>query len=401
VVLFAAVLVAGLFAGTSPAGAAGDDEHAARPGGHWVHREVGQAPPEIVGGTPANPGEFPYQVALAFAGTPGIPIRGQFCGGSLIAPDTVLTAAHCVIDGIWVFIGDDGSVLDVEVDYLKPNNVDVLAGTVDLGANGAAERLDVRQIRLSPDFTVDIEASFNLFLPDVAILQLKTPSTTGTPVDLAVPGQEALYAAGTPSTVSGWGATGGAFDAPPTILQQAELPIVSDADCTIAYGTDFDASRNLCAGDLETGLPSPCFGDSGGPLVVDNAGEPLQVGIVLGGDGCGAPERPSVFSRVAPNADWVGRYLDPDEVPDKPRRTSVARGRSGNWFVQWRPPAFDGGTRITGYRVKVVGDRTYQLPATARRLDMGLQTVGGHRVVVRAVNGVGQGIGAVVSFTVH
>lgn len=396
--MMAVVLTAGLFAG-GVAGAEG--ERPAPEGARWEYREVGHAPPEVVGGVPANPGEFPYQVALVRTGAPGIPVRGQFCGGSLISPDTVMTAAHCVIDGIWVLVDQDGNVIDVHVERLRPQDVNVLAGTVDLGANGNAERIAVRRVQLAPDFTVDVNGFFNTLLPDVAVLQLAAPSATGTPVQLAVPGQESLYAGGTPSIVSGWGSTTGVPGAVPTILQHATFPIVSDADCAAAYGSDFDATRNVCAGDLPTGLPSACFGDSGGPLVVDNEGDPLQVGVVLGGDACGAAERPTVFSRVAANTDWVGRYLDPDEVPD-PTRVVTTQQRAFKVRVAWRPPQFDGGTPVTGYQVKVGNRPVVTTGPGARHADINiasLRTGRPYRVTVRAINAVGTGAARVGSYT--
>jgi hypothetical protein len=387
----------------SPAGAqtgegeAGGPPRPAPAGTHWTYvaSDRPEARPEVVGGTPATPGTFPYQVALSDPDLPGLNIRGQFCGGSLIAPDTVLTAAHCVVAGLWVLVGPDDQILDVQVDLLRPTDVDILAGDVDLGRDSAAERLDVRQIRVDPAFMVDFDATFNFFVPDVAILQLASASTTGTPVALAVPGQEGLYPAGTNATVSGWGNTGNALEAPPTILQQATLPIVADGECATAYGSDVDASRNLCAGDLADGLPTPCFGDSGGPLVIDDNGTPLQVGVVLGGDGCPAPERPAVFSRVAANADFVGRYLDPDEVPDRPLRVRASQ-RGATLRVSWRPPDFDGGTKITGYRVAVSGGvPAVTVGGSSRHVDVGLQGSPlrpgrTYTVKVRALNAVGQ-----------
>ncbi|HEX9925419.1 MAG TPA: trypsin-like serine protease [Anaerolineae bacterium] len=90
--------------------------------------------PQIVGGTLASPGEYPWQVALVTASQAN-PYNGQFCGGSLIAPQWVLTAAHCVVDA--------GSVS-------APGAVDVLVGILKLSSgptNGATgQRLDVAQV---------------------------------------------------------------------------------------------------------------------------------------------------------------------------------------------------------------------------------------------------------------
>lgn len=347
-------------------------------------------------GTPATPGTFGYQVALVDNQVPGLNIRGQVCGGSLISPDTVLTAAHCVIAGVWILVGPDDQIIDVQVDQVRPTDVDVLAGDVNLGRGSAAERLHVRQIRLHPDFTVNLTSSFDPFSPDVAIVQLASASTTGTPVALATPADDALYPAGTPATVSGWGSTGNPLEGPPTVLQTASIPIAADADCTIAYGTDVDVAHQLCAGDLVDGLPTPCFGDSGGPLVIDDGGTPLQVGVVQAGDGCPAPERPAVFGRVAAEADFLGRYLDPDEVPDRPERVRFAQqGRTLR--VSWQRPAFDGGTPVTSYSLRFSNGLTIApIAASGKRghfdVDLGqfaLQPGRTYTVKVRATNAVG------------
>ena len=387
--LLVALMAAGLLAlaGSSPVGAL-----SAQTDGPATEA----APPEIVGGTPATPGQFPYQVALVFRDAPGIPVRGQFCGGSLIAPDTVLTASHCVIYDLQISGGDGGDDFDVRPILTPASEVDVIAGTTSLGLGGGGERLHVRRIRLAPDFAVDFNSSFNFFQPDLAILQL-TSNSTATPVDLAVPGQEGLYPAGTPATVTGWGATEDVLQGPPTILRQATVPIVSDSDCATVYGSDFNVTRNICAGDLLNGGADSCYGDSGGPLVVDNGGEPLQVGVVLGGDGCGTPERPGVYSRVATNSAFLGRYLDPDEVPDAPSSARVTALGTGV-RVSWRAPDFDGGTAITGYQVKISGGPTRLVSRQSRHADIAIAAPGRRRITVRAVNAVGTGAPKAVSF---
>ena len=207
--------------------------------------------------------------------------------------------------------------------------------------------------------------------------------------------------------MSGWGTTGNPLAGAPTVLQSGDLPIADDADCAAAYGSDVDVARQLCAGDLVDGLPTPCFGDSGGPLVVDDGGEPLQVGVVQAGDGCPAADRPAVFGRVAAEAAFLGRYLDPDEAPDRPRHVVVAQ-RGSTLRVSWRPPEFDGGTKITGYSVVVPaagvgvaagGGRTRHVD-----IDMGagsFQPGRRYEVKVRATNAVGTSAPRVRSATIQ
>lgn len=349
------------------------------------------APQEIIGGTPADPGEFPYQVALVFSDAPGIPVRGQFCGGSLISPDTVLTAAHCVV---WD-IDRHGRPITI-----PPEEIDVIAGTTDLGIGGGGERLGVRRIDVSPDFEFDWRAWFNWLVPDVAILELSSDSAQ-TPIALATPEQVDLVAGGTPAVVSGWGLTANDHSANPVNLHSADVSMISDDDCATAYGSDFDAVLNVCAGDLMNGGVDACYGDSGGPLVVDDGGTPVQVGVVLGGDGCGFPQRPGIYTRISTNIDFLARYQDPDEVPDRPRNLVTAQSEH-HVRVSWRPPAFDGGTAITGYEVKVGNRPVVTRGPYARHVDIdisALRTGRPYRVTVRAVNEVGTGAPRIRTYT--
>ena len=131
------------------------------------------------------------------------------------------------------------------------------------------------------------------------------------------------------------------------------------------------------------------------------------IGIVLAGDGCPAPERPAVFARVAAEAGFVGRYLDPDEVPDRPRNVTITQ-RGSRVRVSWRPPEFDGGTKITGYSVTITGANVglsmlggggsaRHVDATVPPLRPGVR----YTVKVKATNAVGTGAARVRTFTVR
>lgn len=334
-------------------------------------------PPGIVGGTPATQGQYPFAVAMLVDpdnGDNGVPLIDLICAGVLISPDTVLTAAHCVIE-------QTAGGLAV----ISPGRLTIAAGDPNLNVGFAGERLSVRRVRLHPDFDPTTLAA------DVAVLQL-AGNAAEAPVALAGPGQDDLWVAGTVATAMGWGFQGNG-QPQSDVLLHADTPIISDTECDQAYGSDYQSSTMVCAGDLATGSVT-CDGnqgEDGGPLVVDDAGSPLLVGVTSWDDYCGVPLYPGVYARVAALRGFLDPYLDPDTAPDAPRRVSAARsGASAS--VRWRPPYFDGGAAITGYRVKVrPGGPVVEAPATARAVDLPALPPGRYTFAVRALNAVGVG----------
>lgn len=330
----------------------------------------GSGDPEIVGGVPVgSAAEYPYQVALVHRGVAD-PFNAQFCGGSLISPDTVLTAAHCV----------DGEVA---------TDLAVRSGIVDL-VDDVGHRANVRQIRMHPAY--DADTSDN----DVAVLQLAT-TLPETVVEMAQPSQAGLWPAGTLATITGWGDLTGDDDYPTDLHVADDVPVVDDPTCAAAYD-GYVAAHMLCAGDVELGGVDTCQGDSGGPIVVDDGGSPLQIGITSFGEGCALPGFPGVYTQVdAYYGSFLARFLDPDGPPDAPRGLAVGSA-FGLVRATWRPPFFDGGTPITGYKVRILpGGRVVNLPASARTLDVRLAPGLTHTFKVRARNATGLGAPATVS----
>ncbi len=319
---------------------------------------------EIIGGGQADPGEYPFQVALLQHGV-ARRANAHLCGGTLISPDTVLTAGHCVVGA-------------------PARAIDVLAGTHTLAPGGGGQRVRARAIRLHPGY------DDNTLENDIAVIQLgrELPYATVRP---AVPADAALYPPTTPATTIGWGDTDIAPNRQsyPYHLHEVEVPIVSDGDCAAVYGPGLLPGQRVCAGDLIDGGEDSCYGDSGGPLLVPDGPDRVQVGIVSTGRGCARRRFPGIYTEVSAYP-FVQRFLDPDSVPD--RVTRLRRGRAfGVPFVDWSPPFFDGGTRITRYRVELPGlGRARTVPGNRSRVTLANLPRGRHRVVVHAVNGLGR-----------
>lgn len=235
-------------------------------------------PTEVVGGQAAAAREFPFMVGIMDRSVRNN-FNAQFCGGSLIGADAVLTAAHCV----------EGE---------SPATIDVLVKTSRLDGSGV--RKGVRSISVHPGY--DDFTSAN----DVAVLRLRRPvgrlgAGRAAVVPLGASSQAARWAPGTPATVTGWGLTSDGGNAS-VALRKVSVPVVSDTACRNAYGSELVASVMLCAG--QAGRDS-CQGDSGGPLVVRNGSQWLQIGVVSWGYGCGEAGYPGVYSEVPALRSWI------------------------------------------------------------------------------------------------
>jgi len=274
-----------------------------------VAEAAGDPQPKIVGGESTTIEQWPWQVALACepGSSPqclGDGYQRQFCGGSLVAPDVVVTAAHCVYD-------DNPFVLAFE----PASGFEVFTGRTTL-SSAQGQEIDVTEIyyfiddgmgnptpQAQSETQVDPESELfdaQTFEWDVVFLQLESDSSSQ-PIKIAGADETALWAPGRPAFISGWGdLESGAQDFPDD-LHAAEIEIISDEACGSgsSYGSDFIAETMVCAGFLEGGVDT-CQGDSGGPLVVpiDGGGFRL-VGDTSWGFGCAFPDLPGVYGRLA------------------------------------------------------------------------------------------------------
>jgi len=147
---------------------------------------------------------------------------------------------------------------------------------------------------------------------DIALLELSAASTK-TPARVVGAAGAGLWAPGTMETIVGFGTTEEGGDVADT-LQEAQVPITTDAYCAGAYD-DFDASTMVCAGFPEGGVDT-CQGDSGGPMFGrDAAGALKVVGATSFGEGCARPGKPGVYARVGDTIlrEWI-RSQAPDGV---------------------------------------------------------------------------------------
>lgn len=215
---------------------------------------------QIVGGGKVSIAQYPYTVYLA------TPDGFQFCGGAIVAPTKIVTAAHCVHD-------------------LAPARLRVVAGRDD--------KLDVRHGTATTVSHIWVHPSFTGVRngADIAVLTV-TKRLRYRAVRLAGSSDAHLYQAGTSSTILGWGRTaeGGQTS---RYLLGATVPVVTDAACGLAYANYVRAAM-VCAGYPQGGVDS-CQGDSGGPMLVGD----VLVGIASWGEGCARPAKYGIYTRVA------------------------------------------------------------------------------------------------------
>lgn len=257
------------------AGAAGAHAERGAPG------PVAQA--SIIGGGTANPAKWQFMAALLRKGR-------LHCGGSVISPTKVLTAAHCI-------------------EGFKVSTLSVAIGRTKLTDTATGESIGVAGAVAHPDFALTRRH-------DVGVITLATP-TTAPAVDLPTPEEDAAFTApGRLLRVAGWGARNPFGVNLARELKRTTERVRTSKRCRRAYRSIFSGAAMICALGKKVKRFGPrihssaCSGDSGGPLVADAPTGPKAIGTVsFGGIFCGLDSAPSVYSRVSDSLGFITEQL--------------------------------------------------------------------------------------------
>jgi len=236
----------------------------------------------IIGGERVQPTELPYQVAVIH------PIYNIDCGGTIIAPEWVMTAAHCwtseqqptspgiSFEGYTVVVGS--------VNWKEPKfpPVNIVKTVLHRGYHNSRKPNDIALLKLSAPV---------IHPPFAMAAQLPNPGESFV-------GQEAI--------VSGYGRVDEAERfAPPHLLKVYEV-VKPDNECRSFHGNLYVNRIMLCARDARQEIKKSCRGDSGGPIAIKRGGNNVVIGInSYSHESCTHPSSYDVFTQVSAYIDWI------------------------------------------------------------------------------------------------
>ncbi|XP_064102456.1 plasma kallikrein-like isoform X2 [Macrobrachium nipponense] len=239
---------------------------------------------KVVGGENAEYGDHPWQVEFEIY-MQSLKAFTHHCGGAVISPMHVLTAAHCLSG-------------------FNKGDLRVKAGDYNLRMKDDAEQMfAVESWRVHPNFKTS-----GIYSDDIAVVKISPQRGNGFQMSrfvspVCLPSVSVSYTDGYKCQVTGWGLTDPANnDSKANILQRAEIPLLPDQPCKERYD-DFSPGM-MCAG-YDAGKIDACNGDSGGPLVCEKQGKHTVVGVVSWGISCATKGFPGIYSSTQYYLDWI------------------------------------------------------------------------------------------------
>uniref|UniRef100_A0A8D1X4N3 Enteropeptidase n=1 Tax=Sus scrofa TaxID=9823 RepID=A0A8D1X4N3_PIG len=236
--------------------------------------------PKIVGGNDSREGAWPWVVALYYNGQ-------LLCGASLVSRDWLVSAAHCVYGR-----------------NLEPSKWKAILGlhmTSNLTSPQIVTRL-IDEIVINPHYNRRRKDS------DIAMMHLEFKvNYTDYIQPICLPEENQVFPPGRICSIAGWGKV--IYQGSPAdILQEADVPLLSNEKCQQQM-PEYNITENMmCAGYEEGGIDS-CQGDSGGPLMCLENNRWLLAGVTSFGYQCALPNRPGVYARVPKFTEWIQSFL--------------------------------------------------------------------------------------------
>ncbi|XP_056619762.1 plasminogen-like [Triplophysa dalaica] len=228
----------------------------------------------VVGGCVSEPHSWPWQISLRKG-----PEKSHWCGGTLIDPQWVLTATHCLKESP------------------SPSFYKIFLGIrTENGSESSKQERGVIKMVMEPSGT------------DIALIKLDRPAVLNDQVSLAcLPEKDYIVPDGTECFITGWGETQGTGGK--GYLKEASVPIIENKLCNNpSFLKGRIKEHEMCAGHKEGGTDS-CQGDSGGPLVCKAQNKFVLQGVTSWGIGCADAKKPGVYVRVSKFINWIEQTL--------------------------------------------------------------------------------------------